>query len=190
MNMKIFYFAEVERLAIPLDVENLTPKSVQTKDEKRFMRRAKSWLWKDKSKTFVLWLGKVGRGITYKLEQNRKDADGNVHVEKIGSLLDGIRNCLQLKDDALITNETFNEEALKKLNLSEIFVCVDLEMDDSTMPTITEEGSTTEADKNMMDLVGLKIKQHLSREDWIRNGGLMAIGIVAWELARQLGLLP
>ena len=96
--MKVFYFAEVERLLIPLDVSKISPKSVQTKDEKKFMRRAQSWLWRYKSQSFVLWLGKVGRGITYKLEQNKKDEAGNAQVERIGSLLDGIRNCLQLKD--------------------------------------------------------------------------------------------
>jgi len=188
-NMKMFYFAEVERLVTPLIVKDLTPKSVETTDEKRFMRRAKSWLWKEKSKSFVIWLGKVGRGITYRLETNKKDKKGNTVVEKIGSLLDGVRNCLQLKDDEVITKDTFTDENLKKLNLSEIFVCVDLEPETEDMPEITEEGATTEADNNIMDLIGLKVKEHFSKEDWIRNGGLMAIGIVAWELAHMLGLL-
>jgi len=188
-DMKVFYFAEVERLVQPLDVNNLTPKSVETKDEKRFMRRAKSWLWKYKTTTFIVWLAKVGKGITYKLETNKRDDAGNVQVEKIGSLLDGIRNCLQLKDEDVIDNDTFDEAAINKLNMSEIFVCVDLELDDSTMPKITEESSTTEADRSMSDLVGLKIKQHLSKEDWIRNAGLMGLGALGYVIVQQLGLL-
>ena len=188
-DMKMFYFAEVERLVTQLDVSILSPKSVTTKDEKRFMRRAKSWLWKHKANTFVVWLGKVGKGITYQLEQNKKDAEGKAQVEKIGSLLDGIRNCLQLKDDALLTKDNFNDENLKKLNLSEIFVCVDLEAQSETMPKMTEESATTEADRSMSDLVGLKIKQHLAKEDWIRNGGMMAIGALAYVILQQLGLL-
>lgn len=187
--MKMFYFAEVERLVTPLDISELSPKSVTTKDEKKFMRRAKSWLYKFKSQSYVMWLGKVGRGITYRLEQNSKDEDGNAQVEKIGSLLDGIRNCLQLKDEDVLTNDHFNQEGLNKLNLSEIFVCVDLEHDTDDMPEITEEMATREADKSMSDLVGMKIKQHLSKEDWIRNAGMMAIGALAYIILGQLGLI-
>jgi len=187
--MKVFYFAEVERLLTPLDVTKLSPKSVQTKDEKKFMRRAQSWLWKNKSNTFVLWLGKVGKGITYRLEQNKKDEAGNAQVERIGSLLDGIRNCLQLKDEDVLTHDHFNEDGLKKLNISEIFVCVDLEYDEKDMPKITEEMASNEADRSMSDLVGMKIKQHLSKEDWIRNAGMMAIGALAYIILGQLGLI-
>lgn len=188
-DMKVFYFAEVERLVTQLDVIKLTPKSVQTKNDYKFMRRAKSWLWKIKSQSFIVWLGKVGKGITYRLEQNKKDSEGKAQVERIGSLLDGIRNCLQLKDEDTITKDTFNDENLKKLNLSEIFVCVDLESDTGEMPKITEESATSEATQSMMDLVGMKIKQHMSKEDWIRNAGMMAIGALAYVITQQLGLL-
>ena len=44
--MKVFYFVDVERLVSPLEVTELTPSSVITKGDKKFWRRAKSWLWK------------------------------------------------------------------------------------------------------------------------------------------------
>jgi len=187
--MKIFYFATVESLITPLDVKKLTPKSVYTKDDKRFMRRAKSWLWKKGTNTFVVWLAKVGKGLTYRLEQNKTTDDGKKEVVKVGSLLDGIINCLQLGENKELKKSDITDEAIEKLRKSEIFVCVDLEADTSAIPDITEEGAVSEANKTMMELVGLKIKQAMSKEDWIRNGGLMAIGALAYILATQLGLL-
>lgn len=188
-NMKVFYFAEVERLVSPLDVKELTPKSVLTKDDKRFMRRAKSWLWKDKSKTFVVFLGKVGRGLTYRLEQNKTDKKGKDIVEKIGSLYDGIKSCLQIDDDKELTKSSITDDAIEKLKTSEIFVCIDLEPETEGLPNITEESAVSEADKSMMDLVGTKIRQQLRKEDWIRNIGLMALGALAYVISMQLGLL-
>jgi len=188
-NMKVFYFAEVERLLSPLVVKSLTPKSVLTKDDKRFMRRAKSWLWKDKGKSFVVFLGKVGRGLTYRLEQNPTDKEGKPVVEKIGSLYEGLKACLEVKEDNELTPQTFTSESLELLKKSEIFVCIDLETDTKDMPDITEESSVTEADRSMMDLVGTKIRQQLRKEDWIRNIGLMALGALAYVLSMQLGLL-
>ncbi|MBA7490186.1 hypothetical protein ES702_00721 [subsurface metagenome] len=187
--MKMFYFADVERLVSPLDVKELTPKRIITKDDKAFMRRAKSWLWKDKTKTFVFWLGKVGKGITYRIEQNTTDKKGKTVVEKIGSLADGIHSCLQLKEDEDLKTSDINDEAIEKLKKSEIFVCVDLEADTEKIPEITEEMAVKESDRNMMDLVGMKIKEHLRKEDWIRNSGLMAIGALTYIIATQLGLL-
>lgn len=187
--MKMFYFADVERLASPLKVKELTPKRVITDDDKGFMRRAKSWLWKDGTKTFVFWLGKVGKGLTYRLEQNKTDDDGKDIVEKIGSLYDGIHSCLQLKDDEELIKSHIDDEAIEKLKKSEIFVCIDLETGTEDMPEITEEMAVKESDRNMMDLVGMKIKEHMRKEDWIRNVGLMAIGAFAYVLAVQLGLI-
>lgn len=187
--MKVFYFAEVESLVSPLDVKELSPKRVTTKDDKAFMRRAKSWLWKDNTSTFVFWLAKVGSGITYRLEQNKEDEDGNKQVVKIGSLWDGINNCLQLGENEILEKKHITEDAIVKLRNSDVFVCVDLEAHSKEMPDISEDSAIKEADRNMMDLVGAKIKQHLQREDWIRNIGLMAIGAFAYVLAGQLGLL-
>jgi len=187
--MKVFYFAEVESLVSPLKVKELTPNRVVTDDDKGFMRRSKSWMWKDKTTTFIFWLAKVGRGLTYRLEQNKTDKKGKVVVEKIGSLYDGIHNCLQLKTDEILEVKHITDETMKKLKKSDIFVCVDLEVDSREMPKITEDIAVKESDRNMMDLVGMKIKQHLKREDWIRNGGLMAIGALAYIIATQLGLL-
>ncbi len=188
-DMKMFYFAEVERLVTPLDISELSPKSITTKDEKKFMRRAKSWLYKFKSQTYVMWLGKVGKGITYRLEQNKKDEAGNAQVEKIGSLYDGLKHCLDVKEVNELTPQTFTPESLELLKKSEIFVCVDLEHDTKDMPEITEEMATREADKSMMDLVGMKIRQHMAKEDWIRNAGMMAIGALAYIILGQLGLM-
>ncbi len=188
-DMKMFYFAEVERLVSPLDINELSPKSITTKDEKMFMRRAKSWLYKHKSLSFVMWLGKVGRGITYRLETNKKDDAGNVQVEKIGSLYEGLKHCLNVKEANELTPQTFTPKSLELLKRSEIFVCVDLEHETEDMPEITEEMATREADKSMSDMVGLKIKQHMSKEDWIRNAGMMAIGALAYIILGQLGLM-
>lgn len=188
-NMKVFYFAEVESLVSPLDVKKLTPKSVYTKDDKRFMRRAKSWLYKFKGTSFVVWLAKVGSGITYSIERNKTDDKGKEQVVKIGSLLEGIENCLQIQEPEVLKISDITEDALDKLKKSEIFVCVDLEEHTKDLPDITEEGAVTEANKTMMELVGLKIKQTLKKEDWIRNAGMMAIGALAYVLAQQLGIL-
>ena len=188
-DMKMFYFAEVERLVTPLDISELSPKSITTKDEKKFMRRAKSWLYKFKSQSYVMWLGKVGRGITYRLETNKKDANGKAQVEKIGSLYEGLKHCLDVKEVNELTPQTFTPESLELLKRSEIFVCVDLEHETEDMPEITEEMATREADKSMSDLVGMKIRQHMAKEDWIRNAGMMAIGALAYVMLEQLGLI-
>ena len=75
IDMQLFYFADLERLVSPLKVKELTSNSVITEDDKKFWRRAKSWLWKKGNRTFVVFLGKVGKGVTYSLELNKKDKD-------------------------------------------------------------------------------------------------------------------
>lgn len=188
MPMKLFYFADVERLVSPLDIKEVTPKSIYTKDDKRFMRRAKSYLYKDGTQTFIMFLGKVGKGLTYRLEQNKEEG-GKVVIEKIGNLYDGLKACLNVEEMNELTPQTFTPETLKLLKQSEISVCVDLEEHTSKLPDITEEGAVTEANKSMAELVGMKIRQQMHREDWIKNGGLMAIGAVVYILAVQLGLI-
>jgi hypothetical protein len=196
-SMKVFYFADVERLLRPLDVKELTIQNVVTKCEKYFWRRAKSWLWRYRGNTFVVFLAKVGKGITYRLETNPKDKEGKVQVEKLGSLYDGIVHCLQAYDEDgnvdhnLLSPITFTPETFDLLKKSEIFVCVDLEIDPSDVPLeFDEEGATDEADKAMAGLIGAEIKDSIFREDWIRNAGLMAIGATGLWVAQQLGLLP
>lgn len=189
-DMKVFYFADVERLINPLDVESLTPSNVHTKDNKRFWRRAKSWLWKKGSQTFVVFLGKVGKGVTYRLEKNKVDENGKVMLEKLGSLYDGLVHCLNVQEDNELTPQTFTPESLKLLKQSDIFVCVDLETDPSDIPLkFNEDNVVQEANKNMANLIGEKIRQSLSKEDYIRDFGLVGIGIAVTLVAQQLGLM-
>ena len=189
MDMKIWYFATVERLVTPLKVKKLTPKSIITKDDKTFLRRSHSWLYKEGSKNTVMFLGKVGKGLTYRLEQNKKDNDGKAIIEQIGNLYEGIKLCLGLEEDDILEPKNINTDALTKLKASKILVCVNLEDDPEGFENVTEEGAFNEANKNMADLIGLKIKQHLAREDWIRNAGLIGIGMAAVFAAQALGVL-
>lgn len=187
--MKVFYFADIERMITPLDVNKLSPKNVYTKDNKKFWRRSKSWLWRRGSSSFVVWLGKVGKGITYRLEQN-KDENGKKVIEKLGSLWDGIEQCLKVDEYDIITKESITDEAIEKLRLSNIFVCVDLEVDPSDVPSdFDEDSAVSEANKSMANLIASTIRDLTKSEDWIRNAGLMAIGALALFLAQSLGLL-
>ena len=186
-DMKVFYFADVERLVSPLEVTKLTPSSVIT-DDKKFWRRAKSWLWKKGNRTFVVFLGKVGSGITYSLERNSKDDDGKAQLEKLGSLYDGLIRCLNVKEDNELTPQTFTPESLELLKKSEIFVCVDLEIDPDDLPAdFNEDNAVNDADKAFSSLVGEQIRNKLAQEDWIRNVGLMAMGATALWLGQSLG---
>lgn len=188
-DMQLFYFADLERLISPMRVKELTPNSVVTEKGKRFWRRAKSWLWKHRSKTFVVFLGKVGRGVTYRLEKN-KIIDGKVQLEKLGSLYEGLKHCLGVIEDNELTPQTFTPESLKLLKQSEILVCVDLETDPSDIPLeFNEESAVNDADKAMANLIGQQIREKIAQEDWIRNAGLMAIGATALWVAQNLGVL-
>jgi len=189
LNMRVHYFADVERLVKPLKVKELTPQNVVTDDDKQFWRRAKSWLWKDGNKTLVVFLGKVGKGITYRLERNPVKK-GKVMLEKIGSLYDGLVHCLNVKENNELTSQTFTPESLELLKKSEIFVCVDLETDPSDVPTdFNEETAIQDATKHMANLIGEKIRQSLAREDWIRNVGLIGIGVAITLVAQQMGIM-
>lgn len=179
MGMKVWYFATVERLITELDVRELTPKSVITSDDKTFLRRAASWLFKEGISNTVIFLGKVGRGITYRLGSTPEG-----QAEKVGTLYDGVESCL----GDTVTKKL--STAIKdKLKDSEIFVCVELEEDSGELPNLTEEGALSEANKNMAELIGAKIKSQLQKEDWIRNAGLIGIGIAATFAAQALGIL-
>jgi hypothetical protein len=187
--MKLFYFADIERLISPLDITKLTAQNVHT-EGKRFWRRAKSWLWKKGGTSFVVWLGKVGRGVTYRIEQNKRDADGKVVIEKLGSLYEGLKACLNVVEENELTPQTFTPESLTLLKKSEIFVCVDLETDPSDIsPDFNEDNVVQEANTNMANLIGEKIRQSLTKEDWIRDFGLVGIGIAVTLVAQQLGLM-
>jgi hypothetical protein len=188
--MRLFYFADVERLIQPLKVTDLTTQSVHTEGNRKFWRRAKSWLWKKGSNTFVCWLGKVGKGVTYRLETNKKDENGTVQVEKIGSLYEGLKACLNVQELNELTPQTFTPESLQLLKESEIFVCIDLEVDPDDVPEdFDEDNAVSEADRGMADLIGSQIKEKLTKEDWIRNAGLMSMGALGLFIAQTLGLI-
>ena len=189
-DMKLFYFADLERLVTPLKVEKLSSNSVFTEDDKKFWRRAKSWLWKKGTNTFVLFLGKVGRGVTYRLEKNKRNEEGKVILEKLGSLYEGLKYCLGVKEENELTPQTFTPESLQLLKESEIFVCVDLEHDPDDVPLdFNEDNAVDEADKAFSSLVGAQIREKLESEDWLRNAGLMAIGATALWVAQSLGFM-
>lgn len=188
--MQLLYFADVERLITPMKVINLTTQSVMTEGNKKFWRRSKSWLWKKGNNILVTWLGKVGKGVTFRIETNKKGKDGKPVVEKLGSLYEGLRACLNIEEDNELTPQTFTPESLDLLKRSDIFVCVDLELDPDDVPNaFDEDNAIDEADRGMADLIGSQIKDKLTREDWIRNGGLMAIGALALVVAQMLGLI-
>ena len=188
--MKVFYFADLERLVSPLDVTKLTSSSVLTKGDKKFWRRSKSWLWKHGNEMFVVFLGKVGKGVTYRLETNKRTEDGKVQLEKLGSLYEGVISCLDVKEANELTPQTFTPESLELLKKSEIFVCVDLEYDPSDVPKeFDEDNAVSDADKSFSSLVGEQIRNKLEKEDWLRNAGLMAIGATGLWLAQNLGFI-
>ena len=190
VDMQLFYFADLERLVSPLKVTELTANSVITEDDKKFWRRAKSWLWKKGTRTFVVFLGKVGKGVTYRLEKNKTDDDGKTQLEKIGSLYEGLKHCLGVKEVNELTPQTFTPESLQLLKQSDIFVCVDLENDPSDIPSdFNEENAVNEADKAFSSLVGEQIRNKLEKEDWLRNAGLMAIGATGLWVMQNLGFL-
>ncbi len=190
LKMKVYYFADIERLVKPLKVKELTPQNIVTEDDKKFWRRAKSWLWKDDNTSFVIWLGKVAKGITYRLETNPKDDDGKTVVEKIGSLYEGLKHCLDVKEADELTPQTFTPESLELLKRSEIFVCVDLEIDPSDVPAeFNEDNAVREANTNMANLIGMKIREQLTKEDWVRDAGLIGIGIAVTLVAQQMGIM-
>jgi hypothetical protein len=179
VNMRVWYFATVERLITPLVVTKLTPKSVITKDDKTFLRRAPSWLLKQGMKNMIIFLGKVGRGVTWKLEST---PDGK--AEKVGTLYQGVESCLGVN-----LTKKLSDKVIDLLKQSDIFVCVEIEPDSDEIPKITEESALTEANRNMAELIGTKIKQQLFREDWIRNAGLIGIGIAATLVAQTIGVM-
>lgn len=178
VKMELFYFSPIERLINPLKVSEVTPRSIITKDNKRFMRRATSWLFKRGSSSVVVWLGKVGRGITFSLESTPKKK-----AERVGTLLEGCESCL---GDNVSKIPKAQRDLLSESN---IFVCLELEPTTDDMPNITEEGATTEADNNVGNLIGMKIKEHLQKEDWIRDAGLIGIGVATLFIAQALGVL-
>lgn len=179
VKMELFYFSPVERLIDPLKITDVSPRAVTTKDKKRFMRRAPSWLFKRGSNSIVVWLGKVGKGITFKIGATPED-----QAEKVGTLLEGCESCLTDEETKKIPQAVRN-----KLSESNIFVCVELEDDFKGMPKITEEGATTEADNNVMNLIGMRIKEQLQKEDWIRDVGLVGIGVALLFIAQNLGVI-
>ena len=178
MSMKVWYFAPIERLITKLDVNELTPKSVKTENDFVFMRRAFSWLYKEGARNTVIFLATVGKGITYALEGTPKKK-----AEKVGTLYDGVESCLGETDI-----KTLSEVVTNKLKESNIYVGVTLESGED-LPEISEEGALKEANQNMAELVGKKIKDQMQKEDWIRNAGLIGIGIAATFAAQALGII-
>lgn len=131
-------------------------------------------------RTLTLWLGKRGSAYTFKpasTPQGKAVKIGSIYeaLEVIWSkeLIDKLENKYR---DPLLT--------------SEIFVTVELEegYTPDNLPAVSEEGVFTEANQNMAELVGTRIKKALMREDWIRNFGLMGIGAAAVFIAQNLGL--
>lgn len=178
---QVLYLSESERLGDFLPIQKTTPKSLHCKGNKRFIRRAVAFTVKQGRRTLTLWLAKRGSAYTFKPSSTPKGKS-----VKIGSIYDALETIWSKK-----LLENLEKEYRDPLLTSNIFVTVELEAGytPDKLPAISEEGVHTEANENMAELVGTRIKEALIREDWIRNIGLMGIGGVLVFVAQALGLI-
>ncbi len=179
---RVYSFSETERLCEVYEVLETFPTILKTEQNKKFIRNNLAYNMKEGWKNVTMWLGKRGTAYTFTTE---KTPEGK--AKKIGSLFDGIRSCLP--DDYVASIPAEHIESMKK---SEIFVTVELEggsKPDADSPKISEQDIYSEADMNMANLIGSRIKNVLHREDWIRNFGLIASGIALTYVLNALGIL-
>ena len=180
-SQEVLYFSEAERLCEPLTVKELTPKSIRTKGNKRFFRNAIAFNVKRGRRIVTTWLAKRGTAYTFKLAGTPKGK-----ATKIGTIYEALES---IWSKELL--DKLAKEYRDPLMISEIFVTV--ELDTGFTPTgyvaATEEDVFTEANQNMAELVGSRIKEVLQREDWIRNAGLAGIGAAGVLIAQSLGIL-
>lgn len=177
---EILYFSEAERLLEYIKVIELTPKQVKCEGNKRFHRRTLAYLAIKSGKPVTTFLGKRGLGYTFKPEDTPPKK-----AFKLGSIYDGIVNVLG--DDVV---SIMLPEHIKSLKDSNVFVTVELERSsDKDLPSITETDVYSTGNMNMANLVGERVANALAREDWIRNAGLVGIGVALTYVAQNMGIL-
>lgn len=176
---EVLYFSEAERLLDILKVIELTAKQIKCEGNIRFIRRTLAYLCYKMGRPVTTWLGKRGYGYAFKPEDTPPGK-----AIKVGSIYDGVVNILG--ED--IVNKMLPEH-IKSLKDSIIFVTVELERTDEKLPAITETDVYNESNINMANLVGERIANALAREDWLRNAGLVAVGIALTLVAQSMGIL-
>lgn len=178
----VFNFSEVERKFRMHKITRLEPRSLHSeKDNKRFIRNASAWNGVINGKAITLWVSKLATAYCFELEDTPEGK-----AKKIGTLWDGLKGVL---GEDLI--EGFKQEIKDKLMKSKVFITVELEkgFQDEDLPKMDETDILDDANKNMANLIGSRIKSILHKEDWIRNVGLMGIGATAILLGQQLGII-
>lgn len=204
---EVYYFSEAERLLEPKKVSQMSPKQLKTKDNYRFIRNSVAYTLKRGAKTIVVWLAKRGTAYTWKPQHNKRidkpvydedgkqkhDEDGNPLFEtetvyqRVGTLLDGLRSAI---GEELVKD--LEPDVYEKLVKSEIFVTVDIEEGTTPdgLPPMSEKDIYQEANGDMAELIGHRIRNALAQIDWIEKIALMGSGGLAIVILQGLGILP
>jgi len=179
---RILYFSETELIGSELSVKKITPKRLLTKD-KRFFRIAgtRAYNFRIRRKNVLTWLGKVSTAYLFKPATTPEGK-----AEKIGSFYDGLVTIL---GESVV--KLMKPEHLDKCIRSELFVTVNLGegYTPEGLPVIDETGMYTEQDREMARMLGKGLKEGFRKEDWIRNGGLIGLGIALTFILQNLGIL-
>jgi len=180
---RILYMSEMELIGNELSVTKITPKRILTKDGKRFFRiqGTRAYNFRIRRKNVLTWLGKVGTAYLFKPEDTPEGK-----AKKIGSFYDGL-TCI-LGENVV---KQMRPEHLEKCKESELFVTVDLEAGYTPegLPEIDEAGVFTEQDRDMARMLGKGFQEGFKKEDWIRNAGLVGLGVALTFILQQLGIL-
>ena len=187
---EVWYFSESERLIEIKPATKLSPKQVKTKDNYRFIRNSVAYTLKRGAKTIVVWLAKRGTAYTYKPEQGKKDKEGNPVYKRVGTLLQGLENALG--EDMIEELKTDSPEIYQKLQVSDVFVTVDLESGTTPdgLPAMSEQDVFNEANNDLASLVGHRIVNAINQTDWIEKIAIAGSGGLAIVLLQGLGILP
>lgn len=181
---RILYLSEAERIGDFLPIKEMTTTSLITKKAKqvlRFFRNTNAYNVNFGKKNMTLWIGKKGTGYTFRPKSTPKGK-----AIKIGTLWEG----LQTIWDEKLCNELkpIYKEPLMK---SDIFICVELEsgLTPKGLPDMSEKQIYNDADLGMANLIGSRVREALGKEDWVRNGGFIAVGVALTLLCYQMGIL-
>lgn len=180
-NKSILYFSESDRVLQELKIKELTINSLKTADNKKFIRNSIAYTWDKGGKHIQTWIAKRGTAYTFKPSDTQK---GKAQI--LGTLWNSLEGILG-KD--LV--DQFSQEVKDLLRDSQVFVTVELEggtKPSSKHPNLDEKDVYSESNQDMAALIGSRVKQQLSKEDWIRNVGLVACGVALTFLAHSLGL--
>lgn len=178
---RVLYCSEGEKIGEELSVSLLTPRSIKTEGNKRFIRFSDAINFKVGRKNVTTWWGKRGTAYTFKPATTPKGK-----AVKIGSIWEAICGIIgEEKADKI--EQTIKEQFMT----SDVFVTVELErgFTPSGLPQITEEDVYTEANLGMADLIGRRIRESIHKEDWLKYGGFIAMGIASTLLLYQLGII-